>query len=169
MDIALFSPISGLGKLALALGCIAAVVAASWIVRRHRRANRSAFWLATLVAVFGTCGTAAVVNVMEEGALELNPTFSVEHLAGTWIDGGAVLELGRDGSYSCAPRTSCGDLTAAGRWSRREDFDVVLRPADGGSITRRVIIFSGAFRLTQMEDIDGWNRELTFKHLPSGS
>jgi len=164
MDIALFSPISGLGKLALTLGCVAGFAAAIWIIHRHRRAKDSSFFLAMLVAVFGSCGTAVAVNMVEESALQLNPTFSAAQLAGVWTYGSSTLRLGRDGTYDCTPTALCGDLTAAGRWSRSADFDVILMPVGGGSITRRVITFAGAFRLTQMDDIDLWNRQLTFKH-----
>jgi hypothetical protein len=75
-----------------------------------------------------------------------------------------VLTLAPGGTYACVPAPACAPIGAGGRWERYGDFEVAFHGADGIARLERVVTFRGELRLTAMDDIDSWPRELTFRH-----
>lgn len=167
---ALFSPLSATGGIALTLGMIASAIVAMWIIRCCRLSGRTGGWIwAALAAVGGTFVVAVAVSVAEDSALDLNPTFTVAQLTGVWRDGKATLTLGPDGTYVCVPVNDCGLVGARGLWERSGDFNLVFRSSDGQELFERVVKFAGEFRLTEMGEVDLWKRDLTFHHSAQAS
>jgi hypothetical protein len=164
VDIALFSPLSGAGTIALVIGSVLSAVAAGWLMQLRRRRGQSGGggW-AVLVAVGGTLLVAIAVSEIEGEALDVNPEFTAAQLTGVWEHDGATLTLERGGTYACVPVSGCDSIGPGGHWERKGDFEVAFHRADGTEHLERVVSFRGEFRLTDMSDIDLWTRELTFR------
>jgi hypothetical protein len=151
--------------LLLGLGVLGVGLLATGVKRRAGvRAAGGAFVLAFTVYV-------VVVNIREEGALDMNPQIgNGSLLVGKWRNAsGATLTLAADGTYRCVGAGECNVLMPSGAWRvTQESDDIEMRPSSAATAPTiySIVSYRGHLRLAhQIHDPDTWDEEMPFEYV----
>lgn len=136
--------------------------------------RRTAKLAAVGALALGCAGYVVAVNIAEDDALDMNPSYgSGAALAGRWVGNDrTTLVLAPNGTYRCTGKGECLTLTSAGAWqaiSGSHEVEFRSSSSSSSSLVYSIVSYRGHLRLAHLiEDPDIWDGEMPFEYVAAG-